>query len=322
MKKLIPILASDPNSINSEIIVKTWKKIPYRVRKNIFIIGNFKLLKSQIKLLKLNCSLNEIKDLKNFKENNKLKILNVHCDFKNCFKVKNVDKKKYILKSFEIVKKLIKNGQISKFITCPLDKKSIFEKKRIGVTELLSSFENKNKSTAMMIYNEKFSVIPITNHINLKDVSKNITKRILVNKITNIFQSYKKVFKKKPKAVILGLNPHNDEFRNNSEEKNIVVPAIKLLAKNNIKIDGPVPADTIFFRDNLKKFNLVIGMYHDQVLPPIKALFGLDAINVTLGLNFLRVSPDHGTGTNLIGKNKASPKSLIKSINFVKKYGP
>ena len=95
-----------------------------------------------------------------------------------------------------------------------------------------------------------------------------------------------------------------------------------MLAKNNIKIDGPVPADTIFFRDNLKKFNVVIGMYHDQVLPPIKALFGLDAINVTLGLNFLRVSPDHGTGTNLIGKNKASPKSLIKSINFVKKYGP
>ena len=132
-------------------------------------------------------------------------------------------------------------------------KKVYLKKKRIGVTELLSSFENKNKSTAMMIYNEKFSVIPITNHINLKDVSKNITKRILVNKITNIFQSYKKVFKKKPKAVILGLNPHNDEFRNNSEEKNIVVPAIKLLAKNNIKIDGPVPADTIFFRDNLKK---------------------------------------------------------------------
>ena len=100
MKKLIPILASDPNSINSEIIVKTWKKIPYRVRKNIFIIGNFKLLKSQIKLLKLNCSLNEIKDLKNFKENNKLKILNVHCDFKNCFKVKNVDKKKIYFKIF------------------------------------------------------------------------------------------------------------------------------------------------------------------------------------------------------------------------------
>ena len=74
----------------------------------------------------------------------------------------------------------------------------------------------------MMIYNEKFSVIPITNHINLNNVSKNITKRILVNKITNIFQSYKKVFKKKPKAVILGLNPHNDEFRNNSEEKKYV----------------------------------------------------------------------------------------------------
>ena len=142
----------------------------------------------------------------------------------------------------------------------------------------------------------------------------------MVNKITNIFQSYKKVFKKKPKAVILGLNPHNDEFRNNSEEKNIVVPAIKLLAKNNIKIDGPGPADTIFFRDNLKKFNLVIGMYHDQILPPIKALFGLDAINVTLGLNFLKCR-DHGTGTNLIGKNKAV-KSLIKSVNFVKKYGP
>ena len=102
-----------------------------------------------------------------------------------------------------------------------------------------------------------------------------------------------------------------------SEEMNIIEPAIKILRKKKIKVFGPFPADTIFLEQNYKKFDVVIGMYHDQVLAPLKALKGFDAINITLGLPFLRISPDHGPNHQMIGKNKSNPQSLLQAIKFL-----
>ena len=126
-------------------------------------------------------------------------------------------------------------------------------------------------------------------------------------------------FSLKPKIAITGLNPHCENFFNISEEKNIIEPAIKILKKKKIKIFGPYPADTIFLKQNSKKFNVIIGMYHDQVLTPIKALYGFNAINITLGLPFLRISPDHGPNNKMIGKNKSDPQSLIDALKFLNK---
>ena len=121
----------------------------------------------------------------------------------------------------------------------------------------------------------------------------------------------------KPKIAITGLNPHCENFFYKSEEKNIIEPAIKTLKKKKIKIFGPYPADTVFLKQNTKKFNVIIGMYHDQVLPPIKTLHGFNAINITLGLPFLRISPDHGPNNKMIGKNKSDPQSLIDALKFL-----
>ena len=123
----------------------------------------------------------------------------------------------------------------------------------------------------------------------------------------------------KPKIAITGLNPHCENFFNISEEKNIIEPAIKILKKKKIKIFGPYPADTVFLKQNMKKFNVIIGMYHDQVLTPIKTLYGFNAINITLGLPFLRISPDHGPNNKMIGKNKSDPQSLIDALKFLNK---
>ena len=125
-------------------------------------------------------------------------------------------------------------------------------------------------------------------------------------------------FKRKPKIGILGLNPHNAEMRKNSEEKKIIIPAISKLRKLGFLIKGPLVADTVFIKD-FKNYDILIGMYHDQVLTPFKTIFTFDAINITLGLKYLRVSPDHGVAKNLILKNKANPLSLIKCIEFVNK---
>ena len=118
---------------------------------------------------------------------------------------------------------------------------------------------------------------------------------------------------------MLGLNPHNAEFNKNSEEVKKILPAIKNLKKNRNFISGPIPADTIFM-NNYKKYDVIIGMFHDQVLAPFKTLFKFDAINLTLGLKYLRMSPDHGTAKNLIGKNKADSSSLVKCINFMNNF--
>ena len=109
-----------------------------------------------------------------------------------------------------------------------------------------------------------------------------------------------KKLRKKPFIGLLGLNPHNGEMRSNSEEK-IILPCIEKLQNNGIKISGPLISDTLFIKD-YKKFDIIVGMYHDQVLTPFKTLFNFDAINVTLGLKYLRASPDHGPAKNLVLK--------------------
>ena len=172
----------------------------------------------------------------------------------------------------------------------------------------------------MFLRNKKISVSPITTHLDLKDVSRKLNTKTIVNKIKTIDLWFKKKFKKKPKIGIMGLNPHNAEMRKNSEEKTIIIPAITKLKRLKLKVFGPLVADTLFIQD-YQKFDVLVGMYHDQVITPFKTIFKFDAINITLGLKYLRVSPDHGTATNLIGKNKSNCLSLVKCIEFVNEFG-
>ena len=171
----------------------------------------------------------------------------------------------------------------------------------------------------MLIYNSYFSVCPITTHVPINSVTKNLSKTKIVSDVNNINFFYKKKFKKNAKFAILGLNPHCESIAKLSEEEKIIKPAIKLMLKNKIDIKGPFSADTFFTKKNLLHYDVAVGMYHDQVLTPMKTIFKFDAINLTLGLPFLRVSPDHGTNNEMIGKNKSNAQSLISSINFFKK---
>jgi len=189
------------------------------------------------------------------------------------------------------------------------------------VTEYLATKCNiTDDSEVMLITNNNFSVSPITTHINLKQVSKNIKSKKIIKKIKTIQKYFGKFLRRKPKIAILGLNPHNSEFRKNSEEIRTILPAIKKLKKLGINVKGPYAADTIFTNGH-EKFDVIVGMYHDQVLSPFKALFKFNAINVTLGLKYLRTSPDHGVAIDLIGKNKADHSSLVSCIDFIKNFG-
>ena len=168
----------------------------------------------------------------------------------------------------------------------------------------------------MLIYNKNLSVCPITTHLPIKKISKKINKSMIKQKIQLIDTFFKKYFKQKPKMAITGLNPHCETVDAFNEDEKIIEPAVKSLIKSNCRVSGPFAADTIFMKKNRKKYNVIIGMYHDQVLTPMKTLFEYDAINITLGLPFLRISPDHGPNEKMIGKNLSNPQSLVKALIF------
>ena len=317
MKKKIIIVAGDPNSINCEIISKTWRAVNTSIKRKIYLIGNFNLINKQFKKLKRKVSIIKVKQLEDNSSPNKLKIIDIPLNFKNPFKVSLQNSTKYITDSFNLAHKLAQNKKVKGLINCPIDKKLLNKSKKIGVTEFLASKNKINKgSEVMFIHNKKLSVVPITTHINIKNVSKKININLIIKKMNTLQKDFKKLFGKRPKIGILGLNPHNGELNSNSEEVQIINPAILKLKKKGFYVEGPLSADTLFI-NNYKKYDVIVGMYHDQVLTPFKSLFQFDAINITLGLDYLRVSPDHGPAKDIINKNTANHLSLLSCVKFI-----
>ena len=317
MKKFIPIIMGEPHSINTEIIYKSLNKLKKTFKNKIVLIGSYDLLKDQLKLLKKKIRLNKLRNINDFKKNDKINILDIPINFSNPFRIDSQETKKYILNSLILAHNLSVKKKIDGFINCPIDKK-VFNK-NIGVTEFLSKLNRSLGTEVMMIYNEKFAVVPLTTHIDVKKVSQFINQKKILSKIRTLNFAYKEIFKKQPVIKVLGLNPHNGEMRKNSEESKIIFPAVNKLKNERVKISGPFSVDEVFLK-NLKDKEVVVGMYHDQVLAPFKALNKFDAINITLGLKYLRISPDHGTGAKIVFKNQANPESLLKAIDCFNKF--
>ena len=317
VKEPIIIVGGEPNSVFLEIFFKSLKTNTYK--SPLIIIISKKLLQEQMKKLNFYFKINDVdKNLKNFSKlnNSKINLVNVDYKFEKCFEKITSKSNRYINETFEIALNIIKKNSLTKFINGPVSKKHFLKGKTLGITEYLSKKTKKN-NVAMIIFNKKLSVSPITTHLALKNVNKNISKKKICAHIQLINEFYKKNFKKIPRIAITGLNPHCESNFKDCEEDKIIIPAIKSLKAKNFRIEGPFPADTIFMQEQLKKFDIIVGMYHDQVLTPMKALFGFNAINITLGLPFVRISPDHGPNSSMLGKNLSDPKSLIKAFKFL-----
>ena len=315
--KPVVIVGGEPNSIFFEIL---FKSLNYKKFKSpIILIASHNLIKLQMKKLKLKkkIKLIDFLKLKEYQLNNKtINLINVNFNQKKPF-VKISDKSNnYVKKSFDIALKILKTKITNKFINGPISKKNFLKKKYLGITEYLAHRTN-TKNFAMLIYNKDLSVCPLTTHLPLKKVSKKISKNLIREKIKLIDKFYKNHFNKKPKMAITGLNPHCESIDAFNEDEKIIKPAIKSLNKSKYNILGPFAADTIFLQENRIKYDVVIGSYHDQVLTPIKTLFEYNAINITLGLPFTRISPDHGPNEKMLGKNKSNPLSLIKALTFL-----
>tara|TARA_B100000787_G_scaffold124620_1_gene93934 strand:+ start:6384 stop:7346 length:963 start_codon:yes stop_codon:yes gene_type:complete len=317
--KPIIIVAGEPYSIFLEIFFKSIKK--YKCKRPILLIASKKLILLHMKKFQINLKINFLVEENIYKRNfvcSKINIINVDLKENKSSRLFSKKTNSYINNCFAIGLRLIKKKIGDKLINGPISKKNFLNGKFLGVTEYLGDKANA-KDVAMLIYNEDLSVSPVTTHLPLKNVHQNLSKKKIINQIRLINDFYKINFNKKPKIAVTGLNPHCESNFLTSEEDLIIEPAIKYMANKNYKVSGPFAADTIFMKSNYKKFDVIIGMYHDQVLTPMKTLYEFNAINITLGLPYIRVSPDHGPNFSMVGKNQSNPESLIKAFKFLDK---
>ncbi len=321
--KPIIVVSGEPYSVFLEIFFKTLnsKRIK-KFKSPILIIASYDLVLKQMRKLKYSFKIklfdNKFTNL-NTLSNKNINLININFKYNKTFDKISTKSNKYIAQCFNLGLKLMKEKKGHVLINGPISKKHFLKKKFPGITEYISSKTGNSGKEVMLIYNKNLSVSPITTHLPLKNIFKKITKKEIIKQVITINKFYKKFLNKVPSIAITGLNPHCESFKNKNEEKEIINPAIKILSKKKIKILGPFPADTLFIKKNIKKFDVIIGMYHDQVLTPIKTLYEFNAINITLGLPFIRISPDHGTNNQMLGQKKSDPTSFQEAINFADK---
>jgi len=311
----VGISLGDPSGISPEILVKalTSKKIPKKGVAYIIYGSKNTILKTS-KDLNINLKFNVINSLEEIKKSG-FYLLNLYDkDFQPGKPSKESGKASVIF--LENAVKDVLNKKTDGIVTLPISKKWIMESgfKYAGHTDYLADVSN-TKDYVMALVCKKMKVGLITTHIPIKDVPSKITKDSIISKIKVIDRELKEKFDiKNPSIAVVGLNPHASDGGNiGNEEIEIITPALNQLKEEGINVVGPLSADTAFNR--YKDFDIFVAMYHDQGLIPLKLLCFRKAVNITLGLPFIRTSPDHGTGYDIAGKNLADPSSLIESIN-------
>ena len=320
IKKRILITAGEPASISSEITIKAIKKLKKESKSELILITDPSLIKNEIKNSNKSDELNILDKKLNFKDykNDFINIIPIKLNEESIPGILNKKNSDFVLKSIKISVDFLLQNKANAVVTNPINKfimkSSNF--KFNGHTEYLGHLSRFNKKPIMMLESEKLRVVPLTTHIPISSVSKKLNAKMIIEKINILNNELINTYKiKNPKIYISGLNPHSgDGGKIGKEELNLIYPAIRKLEKLGLNVKGPFPGDTLFQKNKVKEYDVAVCMYHDQALIPIKTLYSGNIINTTLGLDFIRTSPDHGTALDIAGKKKADPNSLILAI--------
>jgi 4-hydroxythreonine-4-phosphate dehydrogenase len=212
-------------------------------------------------------------------------------------------------------------GELAALATAPITKELLHRAGYpfVGQTELLAHL-SRTKRFAMMLAGGPLRVALVTIHTPLRDVPKLIRTRKIVEVIELSDEICRRFGIRRPRIAVAGLNPHaGEDGLLGDEEQRVIAPAVKRAARSGIVVSGPHSADTLFYRAAHGQFDAVVAMYHDQGLAPLKLIAFDDGVNLTLGLPFVRTSPDHGTAPDIAGKGIARPNGMIAAINMAAK---
>lgn len=325
INKPLALTMGEPSGIGGELTLKAWR---YAKKENLapfFAIDCVERLRD----LYPDTPVEEIKTpaeaLTVFK--NALPVLPLILKEKPILGVLNPLNSSAVIESIERAVHFCLNEEVGGVVTNPIHKAALYEAgfSHPGHTEfigdLCSKYMGQKVTPVMMLAAKDLRVVPLTVHIPLKDVSQAVTGELLRHKCEIIYRTLKEDFKiDAPRIAVAGLNPHAGENGTiGSEDRDILVPAIKAMQAVGMNVTGPYPADTLFHEEARTGYDLAVGMYHDQALIPLKTLDFHGGVNVTIGLPIIRTSPDHGTALDIAGKGIAKADSLINAIKMAEK---
>lgn len=217
----------------------------------------------------------------------------------------------------------VSEGRAAAVVTNPIAKSVLYKAgfSHPGHTEFLAELARSDGAApqpVMMLWCEDLAVVPVTIHVALRDAIARLSTGLIVDTCRIVADDLKRHFGiAAPRLALAGLNPHAGEAGTiGTEERDVIAPAIAALRRSDVDATGPWPADTMFHAAARRTYDCAIGMYHDQALIPIKTLAFDDGVNVTLGLPFIRTSPDHGTAFDIAGSGRANPSSLIAALRL------
>ena len=218
---------------------------------------------------------------------------------------------------------LVQGGEARALVTNPVSKSHLYQAgfPFPGHTEYLAALaagDGEPLLPVMMLVAGPFKVVPVTIHMPLKDVPGSLTRELILKTIEITETDLRRFFGYvRPRLALSGLNPHAGEDGSlGREEIEIIMPAIEAAQAQGLDVSGPYPADTLFHAAARERYDAALCMYHDQALVPFKTLAFEDGVNVTLGLPFVRTSPDHGTAFDIAGTGQANPRSLIEALRL------
>ncbi|MBF9232263.1 4-hydroxythreonine-4-phosphate dehydrogenase PdxA [Microvirga alba] len=234
-----------------------------------------------------------------------------------------------VTESIETAVRLVQGGSAAALVTNPIAKHVLYDAgfRHPGHTEFLAALasgrEGKAYHPVMMLWSEQLAVVPVTVHIPLSSVPSALTTDLIVLTGRIVARELRERFGlPHPRLALAGLNPHAGENgAMGAEDQDIIAPAVAILRTDGIEVAGPLPADTMFHARARQRYDAALAMYHDQALIPIKTIAFDEAVNVTLGLPFVRTSPDHGTAFDIAGQGIARPDSLMAAIRLAARLG-
>ena len=317
-KVKLGITLGDYNGIGPEVIIKTLTDARILNFCTPIIYGSGALINKTRKLLSVeNFSFQQIRQLSEF-DNKRVNVINCwEEEHELSFGTPTAQSGKAALLSIQAASADLKAGLIDAVVTAPIDKDNIQSEEFHfpGHTEFFTSYFEAPESL-MFLVSENLRVATATGHIPVKDVANKLTTEMLIKKLSILLESLKKDFGiLKPRIAVLGLNPHAGENGLlGSEEKDVIIPAIRTLKEKGHLLFGPFPADGFFGTRQYQQVDATLAMYHDQGLIPFKTLAFENGVNFTAGLPIVRTSPDHGTAYNIAGKNLAQESSFREAL--------
>ena len=317
----LALTMGEPSGIGGEITLRAWSD-NHQILPPFCIIDCPSRLTNIANNFKINTPIKVIQEISDTLKffNEALPVLQIELKEDSILGSVNPINSSATILSIEKAVKLVEQGHAGGIVTNPINKEALYN---IGFnfpghTEYLAHICNNNNEPVMMLASDKLKVVPLTLHLSLKDAIETITTQSIIDTAIILNRCLKKYFNVgSPRIAITGLNPHAGEGGNMGTEEILTIkPAIDELIKLNILASGPYSADTLFHNKARDKYDAVITMYHDQALIPIKTIDFETAVNTTLGLPFVRTSPDHGTALDIASLGVAKPNSLISALNL------